>query len=434
MKKKDYFLKALNAKRHYSREWMLRAFTVVISEPTDGLWELFSLRHTAKVVEVLMPSPGNYPESNWIALEDCEPYEIPFTYHESTGPLKKGDVINLDRDLADSTWGDIIVNARVLGYACGDAIPFMEGPFTPSDIEKVFIKALKDEPADKNDWIPGELYPYHWLRVGKAVGDLDGFEIFIPSVTEHSLQPYPGLKEDRDRLLGEHTEDELMDPVVQTKIQTELVDKYKAYLKGDPAEGFIFKDKTISTSFKQMFLIHGPEAGFSEGGIAKLVPTSLDEGINTDYYPEMMNSLRAGAFFRGAMTALAGTDVDLFGRIFQGTQVSLQFCGTKETLNNVMINDRYTERWIDIEGGRVQLDEENLAKYKGTKQSLYDPSYCKAKENDICLICIGGRLARYPTSLGSAVTEKQSVLMSVMMASAHAKQLKTIPLKEDWLE
>lgn len=430
MLKKEFFLAALKANAHYAREWVIRAFTVTMT-PTTTPWMIY---HEPEGVYAVIPGHEGQNEAH-VRLEDAIPYEIPFVYHDQTGVLRKGDVINLDRNIESTTWGVVLINARVLGYACGDLIPFMEGPFTPYDIEKIFVTRMKDNPADGKE-LPGELYVRHWLAVGKAVGDLDGFEFYIPSVTEHALQPYPGLVEDRTRLLGEHTPDELRDPVIQAKIQNELVANYKDYLKGDPSEGFIFKEKTIATSLKQMFLIHGPEAGFTEGGQAVLVPTSLDEGLNTKYFPEMMNSLRAGAFFRGAMTALAGTDVDLIGRIFQTARIQEKFCGTTDVVLNVLIDERYSERNILVNGERVQLTPEVLKTYKGSRQSMFDPAFCKAGngENDVCSVCIGGRLARYPTSLGSAVAEKQSVLMSVMMASAHAKALKTVPLKDNWLE
>lgn len=428
MLKKDYFLQSLRANAHYDREWVIRAFSIVISPTDDKPW---TLRHTDKTVEVYVPTEGDIWK--WVVLEDVKPYDVPFVYHEFCGLLTKGDIANIDRDIVDSTWGDLLINARVLVYACGDLIPYMVGPFAPQDIESIFIKRMKNNPPPGEEK-PGELYVHHWLKVGKAVGDLDGLELFIPSVTEHALQPYPGMEEDRAALLASYTPDELRDPVVQAKIQNELVAKYKAYLKGDPSEGFIFKDKTISTSLKQMFLIHGPEAGFSEGGQATLVPNSLDEGLDVKYFPEMMNSQRAGAYFRGAMTALAGTDVDLIGRIFQNSLVRDKFCGTKDVLLNVPVTQQYLERWIRVGNDRIQLTETNLKDYLNTRQDFYDPGFCKNGDNDVCPICIGGRLAKYPTSLGSACAEKQSVLMSVMMASAHAKQLKTVPLKDDWLE
>lgn len=432
MKKKDYFLRSIHAKAHRRREWLLRCFTIVLDDPKDEPWQL---RHNEdnQTVEVYVPQldENNY---DWEPLEDAEFMEVPYVYHEAAGPLKVGDLENVDRAIPDSCWGEILINARVIAHACGDRIPYISGEFSPSDLEKIFIDKMQDNPKPNEPEDPKALYVKHWLVLGKAVGDLDGCEFFIPSLTEHSLQPYPDAAKDRARLLSSYTDEELTDPVIQARIQDELVNKQKEYMKGDPAEGFILKGKTYNTALKQMFLIHGPEAGFSFGGRATLVPTCLDEGINTDYFPEMMNSQRAGSYFRGAMTALAGTDVDLVAREFQTSRVTDKFCGTTKTVQNYEIRENLIGRYIQIKGQPVELTKDTLPKYVGTMQSLYDPTFCLAEENDICPICIGRRLAEYPTSLGSAASEKQSTLMYVMMDAAHAKDLKTVKLKDNFLE
>lgn len=430
MLKKDYFLAALRAGRYTSREWILRCFSTVMDPSSDSLWDL-EQRNDGVFVKV--PNDDNDKVGQWVKLEDVEPYQIPFIYHESSGPLNEGDILNVDRYIKESTWGVVLTNAVVLVYACGNKIPFMEGPFSPKDIEKIFLKEMRDNPKPDEQPDSKTLYVNDWLKVGRAVGFLDGFEIFIPSITEKSLQPYPELKTDKAKLLAQYTEEELRDPVIQSKIQDELVANHKAYLKGDVSEGFIFKDKTYNTAMKRMFLIHGPEAGFSQGGQATLVPNSLDDGIDPKYFPDMVNSLRAGSYFRGAMTALAGTDVDLMARIFQNSKVQEGSCGTKEVLKDVVVTERYLGRWMRINGNIKQLTEKNFDEHKGKRHDFFDPCYCKADENDICSVCIGGNLANYPTSLGSAVAEKQSVLMYVMMSAAHSKELKTKKLLPNWL-
>lgn len=430
MLKKDYFLSALRAGKYSSREWVLRCFTVVIDKSKDSLWDL---EHREDGVFVKVPSSNEDTIGKWIKLKDVDAYEIPFIYHEKSGALKKGDLININRDIADSTWGVVLLNATVLTYATKDKIPFMEGPFGPKDIEKIFIEKLVDTPKGDVKRDPEKLYVDEWLKVGKAVGYLDGFEIFIPSITEKSLQAYPDLEKDKKALFDKYSKEELSDPVIQTKIQNELVAKQKEFLKGDVSEGFLAGGKTWNTAIKRMFLIHGPEAGFSMGRESTLVPGTLDKGIDPEYYVDMVNSLRAGSYYRGAMTALAGADVDLMARVFQNSLVQDKFCGTKDLARDVVITDRYKDRYILVKGERIRLTNEVLGKYIGTKQDLYDPCYCKASENDLCHVCVGEHIAAYKTSLGSAVAEKQSVLMYVMMSAAHAKELKTKPLRSDWL-
>lgn len=417
VKRYDYFIGSMKSKTHYYREWMLRAFTVVISPPADSPW---MLRHTDKAVEVYVPNEGGYA---WEVLEDTRPYEIPFIYHDWSGPVKAGDVENLKKDLPNATWGDLLFNSRVLVYGCGDIIEYMEGPIDSGPLMDVFIKRMKSDPKSGEADIPGELYVKHWMKVGKAIGDIAGYELFVPSVTEKSLQPPPNRDELRAKLVKEN-EGNLDDPVIQTKIQDELVKSYKDYIKGDPSEGFLYKRKSFNTALKRMFLIHGPEAGFDEGGRAKLVLNSLQEGLDMTQYPAMVNSLRAGSYYRGALTALAGTDVDLMGRIFQNARILPDFCGTKE-FAEIQVTEGYVGRYIDIKGKRIEITLENLPEYKNTVQSMYSPQYCKADHNDCCSICIGSKLAAFPNSLGSMVANTQSIMMYIMMGSAHAKELKT---------
>jgi len=417
----DYFIQAMKDQAHYSRDWMLRALSIVITPPKKEYpW---ALRHTKDKVEVYA-SDGDGHE--WVTLEGAQPYQIPFVYHDVIDQVvKPGDIENLkDRTITGATWGDLIFNSRCLVFACGDLIPYVEGPIDLGSIEKIFVDRMQDDPPKGEDQ-EGVLYVKHWMRFGKAIGDLCGYEFLIPSVTERALQPPPGAHELRAKL-AEQYKDQLDDPVVQTKFQNELVDLYKENLKGDPSEGFIYKNKSVGTALKRMFLIHGPEAGFSEGGRAKLIMNSLSEGLDINEYPAMVNSLRAGSYYRGALTALAGEDVDLIGRIFQNVRVA-PFCGTESTME-VEIDNRRIGRTFLIKGEKVKITLDNLSQYKGQIHGMYAPQYCLASHSDCCEVCFGDKIAAFPNSVGSIMADVSSVMMYVMMGSAHAKQLKTTPL------
>lgn len=424
MDRYQYFIQSMKDKAHYKREWMLRAMSVVIDDVkiVNGDYPKWSLRHTEDRVEVYVPTEEGL---RWEVLEDAIPYEIPFIYHEMTGPVKVGDVENVKKDIEETTWGDLIFNSRALVYACGDIIPYMEGPVSLKKISQHFAKTMKDEVPDAEKE-PGQLYISNWLRLGKAIGDLAGYEMFVPSITEKSITPPDNRDELRNSLIEKY-KDQLDDPVIQSKIQNEMVASYKERIKGDPSEGFIYKTKSINTALKRMVLIHGPEAGFNEGGRATLILNSLQEGIDVTKYPDMVNSLRAGSYYRGALTALAGEDVDLMGRIFQNARILPGFCGTTETFEWV-IDKRRIGRTIFDEGEKVTLSEENIERYEGKVYGIYSPLYCKAARGDICTVCAGEKIAAYPESIGSMVGEIPSKMMAIMMASAHAKELKTTPL------
>jgi hypothetical protein len=424
MKRFDYFTGALRAKAHYHREWVLRAMSVVVTPPkADIPW---ALRQTKEGAEVYVPNLGQEGQWHWEQLEGVGAYEIPFVYHDWAGPLKPGDVENVVENIDNTTWGDILFNSRVLVYSCGDLIPYTLGPINLGAMEERIVKNMADNPKPGEEPKPGQMYVYHYMRFGKAVGDLAGYELFVPSITERALQSPPNRNELRDSLLEQY-KGQLEDPVVQTKIQTAMVDSYKDWIKGDPSEGFIYKNKSINTALKRMFLIHGPEAGFEEGGRATLVINSLEEGIDTTHYPTMVNSLRAGSYYRGALTALAGEDVDLMARVFQNVRILSEFCNTHETYD-VKVTKDYIGRTLNVNRQLVKVTDENLSEFNGKIMPMYSTGYCKATRSDVCAICAGDKLAAFPESMGSMVGDIPSTMMLTMMGSAHAKELKTTPI------
>ena len=420
MNKYDYFIASMKAKVHYNRSWVLRAFSVVIDQVKSANIE-YALQHDNDVVRVYVPDGDSGWE--WQVLEDAKPYEIPFVYHDSCGPIKSGDVENLSEDMSDGTWGDLLFNSRVLVYAAGDLVQYKVGPVDLSSVQKEFITRMVDNVGEDQ---PGVLYVKHYLRFGKATSDLAGYEMFVPSVTEHALQASPN----RDKILKDMLElykDQLDDPVIQARIQDALVKDYSDNLKGDPSEGFLYKRKSLNTALKRMFQIHGPEAGFEEGGRAKLVTNSLAEGLDVRNFTHMVNSLRAGSYFRGALTALAGEDVDLMGRIFQNARVVKGFCGTTDQLD-IEISPDLVGRTIVDGKEPVELTADNIAGYLGKIYPMFSTMYCITPRTDCCEVCFGKKLSAYPDSIGSMVGEIPSTMMAVMMGSAHAKELKTTPL------
>lgn len=424
MDRRTYFLKSLQHHAHYSRQWMLRALSTVIGEPKSipGKTLEWMLKHEDDGVKVFVPDEqGNF---NWEILEGVEPYSIPFIYHEPTGfVLQVGDLPNVVEPIEDCTWGDILFNARSLVYAFGSKVPYAVGPVDISALEKTVLEKVKSNPIPPEVKDPNSIYIDEYLRFGKANADLASYELIIPSVTEHALQASPNTASLKAKLLEEN-KDNLNDPIVQAKIQDALIDDWKQYLKGDPAEGVISSKKTIGTAIKRMFLIHGPEAGFSEGGRAELITTTLDEGLDVKKYPAMVNSARNGAYSRGALTALAGEDVDLLARAFQDVKITDKFCGTKVT-TRMTLGKEHIMRYREEQGNYVLITEEYVSQNQGADVNVYTADRCILPFGDVCPICMGAKLAQYPTSLGSMVGDVPSGMMSVMMGSAHAKELKT---------
>lgn len=421
MNRLDYFLASMKAKAHYRKAWMLRAFSVVFDRVTKPL--PYDLEQRDDGVFVYVPMGDG--QFSWVKLADVQPWTIPFIYSEPID-LKAGDVENLTVDIKNTTFGDALYNSRVAVYAFGTLYPYETGPINPQVISRWIAKHLTSDPLPGEPWKEGVVYVTNYLKWGRAIVDLGGYEFFAPSITEKAMTSHPDRDKVRAAALERHA-GELDDPAVQSKIQDELIALDKEHIKGDPSEGFMFKNKTFNTARKRMFGIHGPEAGFSEGGRATLVVNSLEEGLDIKHLPEMVNSLRAGSYYRGALTALAGEDVKFLMRIFQNSSVSEKDCGSKLGLPTVV-----TGEWVGhyfLEGGVLKhLTEENFAQYNGKLVEMRVPGYCQTGHSDYCATCMGDLVAENPDSLGSMATQVSSTFMGVMMASAHAKELKTAEL------
>lgn len=419
MKRLDYFLASMKAKAHYRKSWILRTFSVVLDPvPVPVRWDL---EQRDDGVFVYVPTEGG---DAWVKLDDVAPWTIPCIYSEAI-TLQAGDVENLSTTV-ETTFGDALYNSRVTVYAFGALYPYEVGPVNPQVISKWIAKKLTSDPLPGEPWLPNTVYVRDYLKWGRAIVDLGGYEFFAPSITEKSMTSHPDRDKVRAAAIARH-EGELDDPAVQSRIQDEMIALDKEHIKGDPSEGFMFKNKTFNTARKRMFGIHGPEAGFSEGGRATLVVNSLEEGLDITKLPEMVNSLRAGSYYRGALTALAGEDVKFLMRIFQNSSVSEKDCGSKLGLPTVV-----TGEWVGhyfLEGDALKhLTEENFAQYKDKVVLMRVPGYCQTSHSDYCATCMGDLVAENPDSLGSMATQVSSTFMGVMMASAHAKELKTAEL------
>ena len=441
MKKLDFYIDALKAGAYRRKDWVIGAFSVMrdqesfhgpVPSTQMGLGSLptaepYSIRYGRENTEVYVPTQAGF---EWIVIQDTV---------AMTPLLYPGDDLKVTPDMipnckaaVDSTFGDLLFNWIALVEPFHDRIDYQVGPVKIGNIERIIAKKLVDDPEISGveptaDQIPVKMY----MRFGRCVGALAGFtQVFVPTLTPKSLQTDPNVRVRRGELLEENA-DRLHDPVVVAKIQNELIDMDKAWLKDDPSEGFLLSNKTWGTARKRMFLIHGPEAGFNEGGNAELVVNSLEEGWDTDKLVAMFNSTRAGSFYRGALTALGGEAVKFFMRVFQNVAISEEDCGSRLGVERTIEKGQgayYTGLWEITAGGIVLLTEERAKSLEGKTIRTRSPQFCKTGGTDFCERCVGEALAAIPFAIGAESTSVASKFMDIMMASAHAKELKTAKL------
>jgi hypothetical protein len=432
MLKRDLYFAALTAGAHYRKAWVLAAFSVTRYNPQQGV-KPYDIRYLKDRTEVYAMDP----EGNWawepVQIEDgvnMQAYIPVFKAGEKIDIIA-GEVPNLKVDVKDTTYGDILFNWRVLVYAFGPLFDYQVGPVSIKKIEAVLAERMQDDPLPGEHWDESVIYVTNYLKFGQAMSDLAGFtQLWVPAATERSLQTDPRIRQRRTELLEEHKE-RLHDPAVVAQIQNELVQMDRDWIKGDPSEGFFLNDKVYNTARKRMFLIHGPEAGFNEGGNAELVVNSLDEGWDMSKLPVMINSLRAGSYYRGALTALGGESVKFFLQIFQNTYISEQDCGS--TLGMVKFVDSDYSNFVDMyritKDGTELMTKEIVDKHKGKWVVMRSPMFCRTGHSDYCETCMGAKNSENKLGLGAQAAAVGSLFMGIMMGSAHAKELKTAKLK-----
>ena len=441
MKKLDFYIDALQAGAYRRKDWVISAFSVVRDQESftgpvpesqmgEGVvvpWDLYSIRYGRESTEVYVPTSGG---NEWVSIQDTVAM-TPLFYPGDDLNVTPAMIPNC-KAAVDSTFGDLLFNWIALVEPFHDRIDYQVGPVKIGNIERIIAKKLVDDPEISGiepgpDQIPVKMY----MRFGRCVGALAGFtQVFVPTLTPKSLQTDPAVRVRRAELLEEHA-DRLHDPVVVAKIQNELIDIDKAWLKDDPSEGFLLSNKTWGTARKRLFLIHGPEAGFNEGGNAELVVNSLEEGWDTDKLVAMFNSTRAGSFYRGALTALGGEAVKFFMRVFQNVAISEDDCGARLGIERTIEKGQgeyYAGLWEITSTGIALLTEDRAKSLEGKTIRTRSPQFCKTGGTDFCAKCVGDALAAIPFAIGAESTSVASKFMDIMMASAHAKELKTAKL------
>lgn len=422
MNKRDFFFAACRNWAITKKSWVIKALSVVRDKQTDPF--NYDIKYEKDGVY-------GFVDGDWVKINDVQPYTKLINEEEEI-EVRAGEVPNLDRDVL-TTYGDVLFNWRTLVYALGNKIPFVVGPIRiDKDIETKISALLIDDPLPGEPYPEGKITITEYKKWAKATCDLSGFsQILVPTGSKKSFTTDPRIRARRAELLEEH-KDRLHDPAVIAVIQNELVAMDKKWLEGDVSEGFFIKDKQFNTARKRTFVIHGPETGFDETAPAELIVNSLDEGWDITKLPAMANSLRAGAYFRGALTALGGESVKFFMRIFQNTLISEYDCGVKYGAFYDIDkgnHDSFVGYWKIVDGGIEEITAENSQDMIGKRVEIRSARWCKTGMADYCQVCMGKRNSESLTSVGANASDIGSAFMYIMMLAAHAKELKTARVK-----
>lgn len=422
MHKRDYFIQAMKAEAYRYKAWILGAFSVTRQKPTDVSEEY--------PYQLFRDDKGQYyffegQKDAAVYLEGIVPGEPPFSFKDQV-VLGVGDVPNLKRNIT-STYGNLLFNYIALVYPFGEKIDYMEGPITVPRVEKIIEGRLQDAPkneADRSTSPGGPLYVDEYMKFNEAMFSMAGLtQLCVPSATAKTMTTDPRIAVRRDELLKQY-KDRLHDPVVQAKIDAELIAMDRAWLKGDLGEGFYIKDKSFEVVRKKTHLLQGAEQGFDVQG--EVIPTSLNDGWDIKYLPAMGNSLREGSYNRGALTALGGEATKFNYRIFQNTVISEDDCGSTLGMPVEMTPTRaprFLASSYITPKGPVEITEENLQGLMGQTLMMRTPLYCKTKGANFCAVCMGRKIATTPNAISTYAADIGSTFMGIMLKSMHGKSL-----------
>ena len=443
MDKRQFFIEAMQAGCYKYREWILSAFTVTKINPKRTrrgrvLKYDYQIVHQENDNTIYFIDPNMDGALSPIENSDKNFQLFNIKERITLEPFELENVF----ETVETTYGNALLNAYVLIYAFGKRIPFMKGKLKGGDLDKAVDKLFMDLPANGvKD--PTKIYVEDYLKYAKAAASLAGLaQICSPAASPKTMTINPAIVKERDRLLELHKH-ELKDPAVQASIETKLTKMDRDDFKGDPAEGFLIKDKNFDVQRKRAFIMLGAEMGFndSKDGVEPITK-SLREGLDIDNLPAMVNNLRSGSYSRGAETALGGESVKYFYRIFQNTTISEEDCGTNTGIYWKVTNDNL-KRLVGMHMGGLsqntdivhpdisRLTEVKLKDLLGKTILVRSPQVCKTPAPSYCARCMGDTLAINPTGVHVAASDVGSIFMSTFMGAMHGKALRTAKFEID---
>ena len=426
MHKREYFIKALNAGAYRHKAWVIGSFSMtrhVEARYSEQDYYDYRLYPDAEKDQYYFQNPENREEK--IYLVDSE-LDTPLFRFLDVIDLAYGDLPNLKKNIT-STYGTMLFNAMVLVYAFNDKVAYMEGRIAVPAVEKIIEARLQDDPkpGEQVKADPNVLYITEYKRYNEAMFALAGFtQLCVPSATPKTMTTDPNIVARRTQLLEEY-KDRLHDPVIQAKIDQELIAMDRAWMKGDEGEGFYIKDKSYDVVRKKTLLMQGSVQGFGVKG--DLVETSLNEGWDIKNLPAMSNSLRDGSYSRGAETMLGGEATKFNYRIFQNTVISEEDCGSQfgiEVEFDELRGPRFLSSSVITAQGLVEITEATLPKFMGKTVRVRSPIYCQTKGANFCAVCIGRKIATTPQAISTYAADVGSMFLAISMSAMHGKSLK----------
>jgi hypothetical protein len=316
----------------------------------------------------------------------------------------------------ETTIGRYIINYLLLVDPFEDIIPYMNTQIKPSNIEDIVANYIIGDKIDRNTL---DTYLDNVYFIGHFT------ELCVPSFSDKSITTSPEVKKRREELLEKH-KDELDDPVIMSKIEDELIQLDKEYLKDDSSYGFYSSSgKAFNVCRKRMYCTGGMFDTFERESGYDMVNTPLDEGWQEEDFPVLCNDIRRGIYNRAKNTAKGGEGTKFMCRIFQDSAITEKDCGTKKGVTVYLTETNktnYIYRNIITDRGIVTLTPDTIDQYVNKSIKVRSPLYCKTK-NGYCARCMNKILEETDTeALGLIAVNITSAMLQTSLKSMHGSK------------
>lgn len=432
MNKRDFFIKALNAKRYIFKEWTIEAFAITELGASNEQRQIGLWLGTPEGVDPNSDTPYHYYSEDGtgelIPIEGSSRQQRLFDFQDPL-TLEPDDLPNV-KERVETTYGVALINAMILCYPFNGKIAYVnDNVISGRKLDSLVAKRLVDYPVDGKEREPDKIYIDELLKYQDALTAIAGLsQLCTVAATAKTMTINPAILKRRDELFEQHKH-EMHRPDVLAAIDKELTELDRKDFAGDPAEQFFIKDNSFKIGRKKAHISYGLEEGFG-AGITKpvFIKGPLRDGLDFNDLPSIADASRSGSYSRGKETALGGESVKYFYRVFQNTKISEEDCGAIHGLYFNIDEHIWKDligRSIIVNGKSTPLTEDDAKQCIGKRIEIRSPYLCKTEAPSYCAMCAGKALAMNPTGVHVEISDVGSAFLGLAMSKMHGSVLAT---------
>lgn len=344
-------------------------------------------------------------------------------YDEMTIPVGAYGINKKNKNTVRTTVGIFIWNKYFLEH-------HLEGMYINEEINSKRWDKLMNEVSRQvlEDELSTDIIDNLLLKAQKV---MPLCSVLSPAITDKFLKCSSHCETKKKELAKKYAK-EIEDGDVETsiKMEKELMDYAKEYLKDDPSLDIYDSGarSSFGNHFKNMYLMKGAIANPDPNAEKQfnIALSCYNNGISKEEYALFCNSLASGPYHRAKKTADGGYWEKLFLSSYQHLKRGPKGsdCGTKDTLE-VYLDEKNIDNWmysyVVDKGNLVELTSKTYKKYLNSKVKIRFASLCEYKDQRcICNACLGNLFYRQGTeNIGIAVKDIASILKNKNMKAFH---------------